>query len=165
MSGFAQHAALLAATIATGLLAGVFYGFACGVMIALKRVDDGVFVDVMQKINAAIQNGWFMLSFLGSLVFMLVAGAFELGDGGSALLPLVIALVFDIGTFVVTFGINIPLNNQLDRAGRHGRVADPATARRLFEGPWNRWNAIRALLATVSFGFLCWALELNAAGA
>ena len=160
MSGFAQHAALLAATIATGLLAGVFYGFACSVMIALRRVDDGVFVDVMRKINAAIQNGWFMLSFLGSLLFTVVAGVARFGS--STMIPLAIALAFNIAALVVTIGVNIPLNVQLDRSGRG---ADPAAARRRFEGPWNRWNVVRALLVTVSFGFLCWALELNAAGA
>ena len=157
MSGFAQHAALLAATIATGLLAGVFYGFACSVMIALRRVDDGVFVDVMRKINAAIQNGWFMLSFLGSLLFTVVALL-----AGATVLPLAIALAFNIAALVVTMGVNIPLNVQLDRSGRG---ADPAAARRRFEGPWARWNVVRALLVTVSFGFLCWTLELNAAGA
>jgi uncharacterized membrane protein len=156
MTGFAQHAALLAATVATGLLAGVFYGFACSVMIALRRVDDGVFVEVMQKINAAIQNGWFMLSFLGGLVFTVVAGALHLGT--DTVVPLAVALAFNLAAVVVTFGVNIPLNIQLDRARR----GDPATARRRFEGRWTRWNVVRALLATASFGFLCWALEVAA---
>ena len=153
-----QNGALIAATIATGLLAGVFYGFACSVMIALRRVDDRTFVEVMQRINAAIQNGWFMLSFLGSLVFTVLAGV--LGFGGATLTPIVIALVLNVAGLVVTFGVNIPLNIQLDRAGRPERLADPSLARQRFEGKWARWNVIRALLATGAFGFLCWALEL-----
>ena len=153
-----QNAALIAATIATGLLAGTFYGFACSVMIALRRVDDHTFVEVMRKINAAIQNGWFMLSFLGAPVFTVLAGILRITGTGwsSQLLVLVIALVFNMAALVVTFGINIPLNVQLDRAGRHEQ-----TARQHFESAWTRWNIVRALLATVALGLLCWALELT----
>ena len=156
-----QHAALIAATIATGLLAGVFYGFACSVMIALRRVEDRTFVEVMQRINAAVQNGWFMLSFLGGLVFTVLAGVLQFGR--PPLLPIALALAFTVAGLAVTFAVNIPLNLQLDHAGRPDRMADPAAARRRFEGRWTRWNVIRALLHTVSFGFLCWALELTGA--
>ncbi|MGH3875241.1 MAG: hypothetical protein ACRDSR_27715 [Pseudonocardiaceae bacterium] len=53
---------LVAATLATGLLAGLFYAFAVAVMIGLHRVDDRTFVGAMQQINVGIQDGWFFIS-------------------------------------------------------------------------------------------------------
>jgi uncharacterized membrane protein len=45
----------------------------CSVMPGLRRTDDRTFVSAMQRINVAILNGWFMLSFFGALVVMAVA--------------------------------------------------------------------------------------------
>ena len=46
----------------------------------------------------------------------------------------------------VTFGINIPLNDELDRAGDPDRIADLADVRNRFEGPWVAANVVRTLL-------------------
>lgn len=62
-----------AATVATGLVAGVFYIFACAVMPALRRSGDRVFVEVMRNINDVIQNPVFFLSFMGALVLTAVS--------------------------------------------------------------------------------------------
>lgn len=65
--------ALRAATITTGLIAGLFAGFAYAVMPGLRRGDDRTFVDAMQQINKAILNGWFLSCFLGAFVALGVA--------------------------------------------------------------------------------------------
>ncbi|MGH3838754.1 MAG: hypothetical protein ACRDSG_06445 [Pseudonocardiaceae bacterium] len=57
--------ALVAATLATGLQAGLYYAFAVSVMPGLRRIDDRAFVEAMQQINVAIINPWFFLSFFG----------------------------------------------------------------------------------------------------
>jgi uncharacterized membrane protein len=57
-----------AATVAMGLIAGVFYVFACALMPALARSDDRVCVQVMRDVNEVIQNPAFMLSFIGALL-------------------------------------------------------------------------------------------------
>jgi uncharacterized membrane protein len=67
----------------------------------------------------------------------------------------------------VTFGINIPLNDELDRAGDPDRIADLAHVRDRFEGPWVAANIVRALLSTAAVAALARALFLfgrNAAG-
>ena len=58
---------LLAASLACGLQAGTHYTWACGVMPGLARVDDRTFVDAVQKLNIAIVNPVFLLSFLGAV--------------------------------------------------------------------------------------------------
>jgi uncharacterized membrane protein len=152
-------AVLLAATITGGWMAGLFYAYSISVMPALRRADDAVFVEVMQRINTAILNGWFALGFAGALIFS-AAAAVLYGIAGPAkvFVPVLIGAVLYAAQMVVTFGLNIPLNNALDAAGPPGRTADPATARQGFEERWVRLNHLRTLLCTGSLGSLCWAL-------
>ncbi|MFI6846336.1 DUF1772 domain-containing protein [Kitasatospora sp. NBC_00085] len=154
--------ALVAATITTGLSAGLFYAYACSVMPGLRGTEDRTFIDVMQRINVAILNGWFLLGFVGALVTTAVAVALHLPADGHRILPAAVAaLVFYAASLVVTRVINIPLNDALAAAGEPGRIADPAAVRGRFEARWVRWNVARALLCTAALGCLCWALVLH----
>ncbi|WP_203817985.1 anthrone oxygenase family protein [Paractinoplanes ferrugineus] len=146
---------LLAATITTGMMAGLFYAYSISVMPALRGADAAVLVEVMQRINRAITNGWFFLCFAGALVFSAAATVLYAIDGpAEVLLPTAIGLVLYAGQLVLTAGLHIPLNNALEAAGS----ADPAAARRAFEPRWVRWNHARTLLCTGSFVSLCGAL-------
>jgi uncharacterized membrane protein len=155
--------ALVAATMTTGLIAGLFYAYACSVMIALRRADDRTFIDVMQRISKAIQNGWFALSFVGAFVFTALAAVLYL-IAGEPLILLFVTAAFAayLVCLVITFSGNIPLNNRLDAAGPADRIADPAAVRQRFEAPWVRLNTARTLASTVAFGCLCMALALRA---
>ncbi|GAB4582701.1 anthrone oxygenase family protein [Nocardia sp. IFM 10818] len=152
-------AALVAATLSTGLIAGVFYAYANSVMLALRQSDDRTMIDVMQKINVVILNPWFMIGFLGTVGFSVLAVALHLGkDVRTTLIWLVVALVLNIIAFAVTAGLNVPLNNQLEAAGDPGQIADLAAVRAQFESAWIRWNILRAVLHTLAFLVLCGAL-------
>lgn len=154
-----QAAALVAAALTVGLMAGLFSAYAYSVMPALRRVDDRTFVQVMQRINVAIINGWFLAGFLGGLVFTAIAAALHLAGEARAALPwIVAALVLYAGTLVVTGRVNVPLNNELAAAGQPGRSGDVAGVRRRFEDRWVRWNLVRAATSTAAFGCLLWAL-------
>ena len=52
-------AALVAAVITNGLMAGLFAAYSYAVMPGLGRAGDRTFVEAMQQTNAAILNGWF----------------------------------------------------------------------------------------------------------
>lgn len=138
---------LVAALVAAGLLAGLFYAYACSVLPGLARGDDRTFVEAMRGINVAIVNPVFMLTFLGAPLLSFVAVFLH---RGSPALPWVIAgLVFLLATLVITGTLNIPLNNALDSSGD-----DYAAARAQFETAWIRWNVLRALTSTAGFGCL-----------
>ncbi|MBF6134259.1 DUF1772 domain-containing protein [Nocardia otitidiscaviarum] len=152
-------AALVAATLSTGLIAGLFYAYANSVMPALGRSDDRTVVDVMQKINVVIINPWFMIAFMGTVGFTALAAALHLGkDLRTVLLWIVIALVLNVLAFGVTAGFNVPLNNQLEAAGDPAGIADLAAVRAQFESAWVRWNIVRAVLHTLAFLVLLGAL-------
>ncbi|MFQ6394574.1 DUF1772 domain-containing protein [Nocardia sp. KC 131] len=152
-------AALVAATLATGLIAGLFYGYANSVMPALDRADDRTMIDVMQKINVVIINPVFMIGFMGTVAFTVLAAALHLGkDQRSTLIWIAVALVINVIAFAVTSGLNVPLNDQLAAAGDPASITDLAQVRADFESTWVRWNIVRAVLHTLAFLVLIGAL-------
>lgn len=156
--------ALIAATVAMALLAGLFYTFAMSVMVGLRRTDDRTFVTAMQWINATITNGWFAISFFGSVVLSALAAVLHLGGDGRPVVPwIAAALVGYVATFVITIGVNVPLNNQLAAAGEPDRITDLAAVRARFEARWVRWNIARAVTSTAAVGCLAWALVVHGA--
>ncbi|GII60598.1 membrane protein [Sphaerisporangium krabiense] len=161
MEAFRQ-AALIAATVTTGLVAGLFYAYACSVMPALRRTDDRTFILVMQRINVAILNGWFAAGFAGAPLLTAAALALHLDGEHRGALPWIVAALLAYGVMLaVTFGVNIPLNNELDAAGEPDGIADPAAVRARFEARWVRWNVVRALASTAALGLLAWALLMH----
>ena len=140
---------LLAATVTTGWMVGLYWSFSIAVMPGLARADDRTFVTGMQGINRAILNGWFALGFGGSLVLLALGVALHVPDDQHAALPgLIVALVLYVVTLVVTFGFNVPLNDAIDAAGRPDAVADLGAVRERFEQSWVRWNLVRTLAST-----------------
>ncbi|WP_280239376.1 DUF1772 domain-containing protein [Nocardia abscessus] len=152
-------AALVFATLATGLIAGLFYAYANSVMPALARTDDRAMIDLMQKINVVIINPWFMIAFLGTVGGTILAAALHLGrEHRGTLIWIVLALVLNVIAFAVTSGLNVPLNDQLAAAGDPASIADLAAVRADFESAWVRWNIVRAVVHTLAFLALCGAL-------
>jgi uncharacterized membrane protein len=145
-------AALVAAVITNGLTAGLFAAYSYAVMPGLGRADDRTFVEAMQRTNAAILNGWFGLCFGGAVVFSVLAVVLHRGRPGWGWI--IAGLVLYVAVLVVTFRVNVPLNDALAAAGD----GDPAAARAAFEGAWVRWNVVRAVLSTGAFGCLVGAL-------
>ncbi|WP_267469509.1 DUF1772 domain-containing protein [Nocardia elegans] len=110
-------AALVAAVLTTGLIAGVFYAYAISVMPALAGTDDRTIVEVMQKVNVAILNPWFLAPFVGTVACTVLAAALHLGGAQrTTLVWILVALVLDIAAFAVTAGLNVPLNERLAAA-------------------------------------------------
>ncbi|WP_067476133.1 anthrone oxygenase family protein [Nocardia amamiensis] len=152
-------AALVLATLATGLIAGLFYAYANSVMPALARTDDRTIIDVMQKINVVIINPWFMIGFLGTVGFTVLAAALHLGrEHRGTLIWIVLALVLNVIAFAVTVGLNVPLNDQLAAAGDPASITDLAAVRADYESAWVRWNIVRGVFHTLAFLALCGAL-------
>ncbi len=147
---------LLATTLVTGLIAGLFYAYSISVLPALRGADAAVFTEVMQRINKAILNGWFFAGFLGAAVLGAASVVTCLVTGARLplLLPVLAGAVLYAAQLAVTGRINVPLNNALDAAGS----TDPQGARAAFEVRWVRWNHIRSWLCTLSLAAYCWAL-------
>ncbi len=159
-----QTATLLAAVMSTGLMAGLFAGFAYAVMPGLDRSSDRTFVETMQGINKAILNPAFLLPFMAAIPLLALAAFLAWrGQGRPALPWLIAALVLYLIAFMVTSGVNVPLNDQLAKAGDVDHIKHLGTVRDHFERTWGTWNVIRALLHTAAFACLAWALVVYGA--
>ncbi|MEV5598234.1 anthrone oxygenase family protein [Streptomyces sp. NPDC052496] len=155
---------LFAATVASGLLAGLFFAFSCAVLPGLRQAGDGVFVETVQRVNSAILNGWFALVFVGAPLLTAAAAALHLRADARAAFPwLAAALLLHVVALAVTFAFSIPLNDALAAAGDppHLGAAGLGAARARFEVPWTRWNLVRTLTTAAALGCLVRGLVLH----
>lgn len=160
---FFQTAVLLAATMTTGLSAGLFFAFACSVMPGLGQASDRTFVEAMQRINVAILNPWFFVVFVGAFLLTGLAAALHLPTDGRPVLPwLVAAFVLYGAGLAITGRVNVPLNSALHAAGDPDGLRDPRAARDRFERPWIRWHLVRTVAFVLALGCLTWGLVLHA---
>ncbi|ADB49559.1 anthrone oxygenase family protein [Conexibacter woesei] len=150
------------ATVAMGLLAGLFYSYAVSVMPGLHGAADLTVVDAMQNVNRAIENPVFFATFLGGPALALWALVDERRRGTRAGTRWVAAGAgLAVATLAITFAFNIPLNDALDAAGDPSRIADVAKVRDDFETPWVIWNVVRTVTVVASFACLTRALFLR----
>jgi uncharacterized membrane protein len=153
-------ASLMAATMTTGLVAGVYAIYSNAFMPGLATTDDRTFVGAFQAVDRAIVNPLFLgLGFLGAALFTLLAGLLSLKE--NALPWIAVAFVLYLVSMIVTVAVNVPLNDALKAAGDPATI-DAATARAAFdESKWMAFNLLRTVLALASFGLLGWALYLT----
>jgi uncharacterized membrane protein len=145
---------LVVATLAVGLMAGVFCVYANAIMPGLRTTDDRTFVDAFRAMDKAIINPLFLSTFLGAAIA--TAAALVLHIDRPALPAIAPALVLYVACVAITMRINVPRNDALKAAAP---TADASSLRTAFdEARWARWNRVRAVVTTVAFGCLVWAL-------
>ncbi|MFI6118089.1 DUF1772 domain-containing protein [Kitasatospora sp. NPDC051164] len=140
---------LVGATVAMGLMAGLFFAFDVSVMPGLAAGDDRTYVTAMQHINKSIENGMFGLVFVGAFAATGLAAWLQHKAGRrQAALWAAAATVLYVVALLVTMGVNIPLNNQLAAAGDPSQIQDLAAVRAKFADTWVPVNMLRTALCT-----------------
>lgn len=145
---------LVAATLATGLVAGVFLTFSDFVMRALARADPAAGIEAMQIINREVYRSMFMTLLIGlTLVSSLLAVAGIFLAGRDVALWLVGAAgAYIVGVMAVTARKNVPMNQRLDRMEHLS--ADARAYWVTYTRDWTRWNHLRwvaALAAAIGY--------------
>lgn len=143
--------------ILTGLLAGLFYGYQCSVINGLGRLGNREYLLAFQHVNSAILNPVFFLSFIGSLIVMIVTTMVMYRSGNTALFPYLLAAtaIYAIGVFGITIACNVPLNNAVAALNIQAATSEEIGRMRLgFEAKWNKWHLIRTVASTISFAIL-----------
>ena len=144
--------ALVGATLTTGLISGFFYAYACAVKRGLALLPDAQYVAAMQAINATVRNGVFAFSFFGAALFLILAVVVHvprLRSRRFVLISLACPL-YVAGGFVLTLGVNVPMNEALARAGSNASPEVLARAREAYEDPWNFWNGMRTVCSSLA---------------
>ena len=132
-----------AATVATGLMAGVYFIYAIAIMPGLRRLDDSGFVAAFQATDRAIINPVFLVAFFAPTALCGISALTERGESGYRWI--VTALVLNAAIIAITMAVNVPLNDALKA---RGDVAGPdaTAARQAFsEGRWVAWNWFRTV--------------------
>ena len=146
---------LILATFLSSLVAGLLFVFAIVVMPGIRNLNDREFIRAFQVIDGVIQNNQplFILVWVGSAVALVISAVFGIGqlEGLGRLLIIFAALAYILGVQLPTITINIPLNNKLQTLDVDAMSETmQKTARKAFEPRWNRWNSIRAAIASLA---------------
>ncbi|MGH3146583.1 MAG: DUF1772 domain-containing protein [Rubrobacter sp.] len=143
---------LVGATLTTGLISGFFYAYACSVTRGLALLPDDRYVAAMQAINATVRNGLFAFSFFGAVLFLVLALIVHLPRFRSSRFVLIAlaCLLYVGGGFVLTLGVNVPMNEELARIGADAPPEVLARAREAYEDPWNFWNGVRTVCSSLA---------------
>ena len=147
-------ASAFAGAVGSGLIAGAFYAFSTFVMKALARLPAHEGVAAMQSINVVVINPLFLGVFLGTAAVCAFAavGAWARWERPGAGCLLAGAVLYFVGTFLVTVVFNVPLNNSL--AAVTPTEPDVAGQWAGYVSRWTAWNHVRtaaALAAMVAF--------------
>ena len=135
----------------TALMAGLFYAWACSVMVGFARLSDREFISVMQKTNRAIQNPVFFAAFFGAPIFLIISTVFHYNQSPPFALLLAATVIYTIGTFGVTIFGNVSMNNILDRFNLESATDEEIAQQRAnFERRWNNLNHIRTVSSTIA---------------
>ena len=144
--------------LGSGLVGGIFFAFSTFVMGALARLPAPQGIAAMQSINIVVINPVFMAAFMGTGLLCVIAaiGALFGWAGTHPALVAIGAVVYIVGTIVVTMAGNVPLNDAL-------ATVDPASAEGAaiwarFVPGWSVWNHVRtaADLAAAACFTLAW---------
>ena len=131
-------------------LSGLLFVFSNFAMTAFSKLPTESGVSAMQSINATILNPGFFGLFIGTAtgcLTVLVVALRNWGHPGSFWVA-VGALFCLAGCYLVTAGINIPLNHQLDKVN----PAEPqaAEAWKHYVARWQPWNHVRTIATFLS---------------
>ncbi|MEU9088281.1 DUF1772 domain-containing protein [Streptomyces sp. NPDC048357] len=159
--GKVATALLLVSTVLMGLMAGLFFAFDVSVMPGLAAGDERTYVTAMQNFNSAIDgNGIFGMAFVLALLLSAASAVVEFRGGRRNVAIWVgAAAVVYLVVLMITFSVNIPLNNELADAGDASKLADFSIVEK-FKGTWVSTNIVRTLLCTAALTALSRALVL-----
>lgn len=155
----ALYIATLAAALASGLIAGIFFAFSNFVMGALGRIQPAQGIAAMQSINVTVLNPLFLSIFAGTAILsgILVLAAFPGWTSPRSLYLIAGGLLYAAGCFGVTMMFNVPLNDTL--AAMTQPSEDGAKLWAHYLSAWTTWNTVRTIASLLASAFFILALS------
>jgi uncharacterized membrane protein len=125
----------------------VFFAFSSFIMRSLARLPSSEGIAAMQSINVVVLNRSFLGTFMGTAAISLLLIALSLTQWTTEASPFILtgAVLYFVGTFVVTIAGNVPLNNRLAAASAQENKAVPLWEHYLER--WTQFNTLRTIAA------------------
>ena len=144
---------LVAATLLTGLAAGLCFTWTNAVTTGLARLNDIGYLQAFQAMNRSILNPTFFMVFFGPVLAISISAFLYKGHATPILWMLIAtALIYFLGVALVTVFGNVPINEVLDGTDLNQVSPDDAHALRMrFENVWTRLHLIRTYSSVISF--------------
>ncbi len=144
---------LLATTLLTGLLAGIFFTWTNAITPGIGRLNDVTYLQAFQHMNRTIINPLFYIVIISPLLLSPLSAYLYKSNHSFMLWTIVAAsILYFLGVFVVTILGNIPLNLILDKTQLSDiNLEDAKSLRDKFEVKWNNLHLIRTITSIISF--------------
>jgi len=140
--------------LTVALVSGLLFSFTIAVSPGLKHLSDLEYLKAMKSINKEILNPLFLFCFFCPILLFPLTIYFTHDDGSIRWL-LIAGFFTYILVIGITAGINVPLNNQLEKFDLLNVSQFELTEfRNLFENRWTIWNNIRTILSSISLIFV-----------
>lgn len=161
MPGWLPGAVLAGAALASALLAGLLWGFACAVVPGMRRAGPDASVAVLRGVNAVIVRPVLLLVLLGAPVLAATGVVLAAATRPDAVPWAAAGLAGVVATLAITGVVHVPINARLAAAGL-GTAEDRARAWAEVDGPWHRANRVRTATAAAGSALLLVAAQLAA---
>lgn len=158
-----MHLVVLTALLLCGAIFGFFYAWVCSTMWGLDTLPPDVAIAAMQAMNGSVRNVVFAPAFFGTgpALFLAAAVVWRGGVPRSAGLLAVAGLVYVCGAMLLTFIVNVPMNEAL--AMVDPASPDAAQVWAAYSGRWQVWNVARTVASGLALALCGFALiGLNA---
>ena len=144
----------------SGAMFGFFFAWVCSTMWGLDAADPNVAIAAMQAMNASVRNWVFAPVFFGTPVLLIVTAlaALMLRERRAAIGFASAGLLYVLGVMLPTMTVNVPLNEALALVETPLGPAEAGEAWRAYSGPWQDWNAVRAVAAGLVLALAGWGL-------
>ena len=138
------------AALGAAMMAGLYFAFSNTIMSSLAKLEPAQGIAAMQSINRTIQNPLFFLLFVGTAASCALLLVFSLGKlpATNAVLMVSGAVMYLVGSLVVTGVFNIPLNNTLEVLAPNASGSANWWAN--FLATWTAWNHVRTVASVVA---------------
>jgi len=145
----------------SGAMFGFFFAWVCSTMWGLDAADPNVAIAAMQAMNASVRNWVFAPAFFGTPVLLLFTALAALmrRERRAAVCFASAGLLYVLGVMVPTMTVNVPLNEALALVETPLGPAEAGEAWRAYSGPWQDWNALRAVAAGLVLALAGWGLS------
>ncbi|MEW7008990.1 DUF1772 domain-containing protein [Lentilitoribacter sp. EG35] len=135
-----------------GAIFGFFYAWICSTMWGLDATDPRIAIAAMQAMNASVRNAIFAPAFFGTAPIMIITGiiAFSCHKKAAAIMFIAAGIIYFIGGNVLTFSINVQMNEALALVKIPQAIDEAHTIWQAYSQKWQFWNQIRTIASGIS---------------
>ncbi|MEM9581552.1 MAG: anthrone oxygenase family protein [Pseudomonadota bacterium] len=134
-----------------GAMFGFFYAWVCSTMWGLDAADPRVAIAAMQEMNASVRNAVFAPAMFGTpFVLALAAALARRCSKTAACLFAAAALTYLLFGAVLTFSVNVPMNEALALIAVPDTVEEARQIWQDYSPDWQFWNQMRTLACGVA---------------